>query len=575
MNPITKTIVVAALTLLVSLALPVLSPASRASDLLGIIGGESIDDATKKFNYRLNDTLAKFLTDIEVKSTDLLTKGTNSTSLITVHAGNEMAILAATVRSQFGDEVNKQIRYTSVELKPILIQLQRWQDSVGQLSDTLITLEDMLALDMEDKLPFGVHLAVRRIKGGLVIQNDPATYMIDLIGPNFGADPAGVTTTFDLRLNGVALDPPDRKPPFDAVFSIKKETIKDLFKQDQLVTIPLLITITRTEPRFLHVLGDKMQKLTLPYKISLLPEYAGKVTVTSEYLDFDWLPANNPIHSPTFTVSGEEARVGKVYGTSIPNAPINDRPKPGDMRIVRDSLDVKCIADIQPALQFPNGKTYPRLCIRSGTDDWNVFERGFVSPRYIGGGGDQGESYNSVNNDFFARFGFRLGRAWSGPIFGSKRDSPPFLESRCAENGHCTLMPEELFTRATATTMDVTACSRMEWKPVETGWEQQDTKVTVWIRRKIGAPGADDTCKLSTNATWAVSYKTLAYRAKPDLITSPEQAYPVYIGIPVPIGVLNRTGNVKAKLIFDPIVGKPVNRNIPDDINENFRSGSP
>jgi hypothetical protein len=81
----------------------------------------------------------------------------------------------------------------------------------------------------------------------------------------------------------------------------------------------------------------------------------------------------------------------------------------------------------------------------------------------------------------------------------------------------------------------------------------------------------DDTCQnVDENATWQMSYQTLAYTAKPGFSSS-NQTYAVYAGKPTSIDVMKRVGNVFATLSFEPTIGKPIKTTVPGDITANFR----
>jgi hypothetical protein len=545
---------------------------SGAKDLLGLIAGETISEAETKLRRDLDDTIGSFLSKADQTATQLLNKGTNSGSLLTIQAANQMAILSETMRSQFGDELGKKLASASLQARAMLIELQRWRDSVNELNDKLVSLEDLVALDLEDIIPFSEHLAIRRIRGGVFIKNDPSTYVISITGPHFGGDVAGVVTAFDVSLNDVKLGTPDLKPPIDAIFTVKEEVLRELFKDDQLVILPLTIHVKRSQPRFMHF-GWSTQEITLPYKVSLLPKYAGTVTITSEYPKYEWQSrgAINPI---TSTIRDDQAQAGYPMVSAVPNPALGAKPKPGDQKIDKGSLAVKCNPDMQPARQFPNAKIYPLSCIRSGSNPpWSVFEKGFVSTDWVGGGGDQPASYDSINNEFFRNFGFRISR--SPILFRPASGPPPYLENRCAENGRCALSPSELEAHSQPTSMDVSSCPIMEWNPNETNWDLQDTKVTVFIRKKIGAT-LDVVCQRGGNATWQLSYDVLQYGPKADLGKKIE-TYKVYAGEPVEIPVLKSEGSgaVHSAIALNPIIGPSLSGIIPADLSSNFRSSPP
>jgi len=88
---------------------------SGAKDLLGWIAGETIAEAEAKLKRDVDATLGSFLSETDRISTQFLNKGTNSGSLLTIQAANQMAVLSETARTQFGDELGKELGCVSTK----------------------------------------------------------------------------------------------------------------------------------------------------------------------------------------------------------------------------------------------------------------------------------------------------------------------------------------------------------------------------------------------------------------------------------------------------------------------------
>jgi hypothetical protein len=115
----------------------------------------------------------------------------------------------------------------------------------------------------------------------------------------------------------------------------------------------------------------------------------------------------------------------------------------------------------------------------------------------------------------------------------------------------------------------------MEWKPNETSWDLQDTKVVAFIRRKIGVT-VDDLCERGGNATWEMSYNVLQYVPKAEL-GKKVATYQVFAGRPIDIPVLKSegTGAVYSTITFDPVIGPPATSIMPAPLSSNFQGAAP
>jgi hypothetical protein len=265
--------------------------------------------------------------------------------LLTIQAGNEMTMVSQTIRTEFGNEMDKQVASVSAELKPLVVHLQRWEDSINSINDQLVGLVDLVSLDVQQLVPWATSFAVRRLNGGVFVQNDPDSYFLDIVGPNFGSDPSGVETNFEVTLNDQPVGLPERKAPIDAIFRIKKSDIETYFDRAKLVTLPLRIKVTRKESGGIFRLWrPNVQVAPYEYKVSLLPDLAGKITIVTSYPQYKW-QALVPAETQTKVVHYDTP-----ISVRVPSPAAAGVPEPGNMKIDRLSFKLACKADQSSAI---------------------------------------------------------------------------------------------------------------------------------------------------------------------------------------------------------------------------------
>ncbi|MDI4234163.1 hypothetical protein OZ411_15220 [Bradyrhizobium sp. Arg237L] len=510
------------------------------ADLLGLIGGKSIEDATKRLDEMINKTVKDFLRDLEALSNGLLDKGHTAGSLLTIQASNEMKVLIGTARAEFGNELDKQVNSASKELKAALIHLERWEMSQRELESSVVGLVDLVSLDLQNALPSRT-VGVRRLNGGVFVQNDPTSFYFDLVGLDFGSDPAGVQTAFTVTLNGQPLAPPERKAPINAIFRIPRSDMERLFQKDNIVVLPLNIRVARQEQKRLWGMfpwwGRDERVATYDYKVSLMPDLVGKVTITTRYPGYSW-QALRPAEHQSFTVRGDTL-VSSLVTLSVPKPALGGDPELGNMRIEESSFSLVCQKDDRPARQFPNGK------IRLASDE--IFRNGFVTARWRGAaGGDRNDSDNAMNAEMMANFGFTV------PL-------------TCAESEHCRISKDELLKRSVDATLDVSGCRHMRSEKPD--FRNNSSEVIVWVR---GTPVADIPGTY-VDARWQVSWQPLTWAQKPELIRGDPQVLSVYASFPLEFEIVDQPGGTTSDIRFEPTVGKPENVGVGSDITPNFR----
>jgi hypothetical protein len=491
------------------------------ADLLGLIGGKSIDDATTRLDAMINRMIKDFLRDLETLSNDLLNRGQTAGSLLTIQASNEMKMLIGTARAQFGNELDKQMSYASAELKSALIHLERWEMSQRELETAVVGLVDLISLDVQNVLPSRT-VGVRRLTGGVFVKTDPTSFYFDIVGLDFGSDPAGVQTTFAVSLNGNTLMPPERRAPITARFRVPRGDVESLFHEEAIVILPLNIRVVRRERKRLWGVfpwwGESELPATYDYQVSLMPDRAGRVIITTQYPDYSW-QALRPQERQTFTVQ-RETQVNSLVPLSVPNPALGGSPVPGNLKIDPDSFSLICIKDERPARKFPNDK------IRPATDE--IFRVGFYTTRWRGAaGGDRANSDNAMNDEMRANFGFTV------PL-------------TCAESEHCTISKDELIRRSVETTVDASGCRHMRVEgPV---FQNNGSEAIVWVKGnpEVDIPGT------YKDAHWQITWQPLTWAQKPDLIRGEPRVISVFASHALEFEIMDQPGGTTSSIRFEP-----------------------
>ena len=510
-----------------------------SDDLLGFVGGETIDKATDKINAMANKTLKDFLDDEDKRANKLLNSANNDGILLGIQAGNEMTMLTSTIRTEFANEMDQKLSSATKDLKDMLVHVQRWEDSTDKIAAKAADLEDLFAIDIQN-LPFdSVRLGVRRIHGGIFVENHPNSYKIDITGPDFGAEKSDASTTFNVTLNGKTLGDPQRIPPDHAIFNVSKDDLRGLFNKEKIVTLPLIINVKRKEAgpwfdifNWFRITKEVTQP---PYDVSLVPDYVGDLTVETQYPEYEWQ-----------SIRPAETKVVSVHtdtpiAISVPNPNLTGIPAPNNMKIDR-GLTIACKSNMQPARMFRNGKVWLA----------DELKDGFVSKDWVGGGGDKDASLNAINGEFDYYFGFKIGGLWN----------------RCAESEHCKLSRDELWANSVDTTKDTTGCPGI--KVAEVNWANNDSDVTIWVRRsgtleKLRKPPE------TANAPWEIVYQPRTYSPKPKLANAPTARFEVHASVPVQFDVVKEVGDTTTTLKFIPKCGTPETMVVPRDISGRFK----
>jgi hypothetical protein len=373
-------------------------------------------------------------------------------------------------------------------------------------------------------------LYVRRVYGGVFVQNKPNTFYVDLFGPNFGGGEegtAGVKLSFNVFLNGKPLPVSKFLPPYDAVFTVPAAEMEGLFDAAKIKELRLDVNVTRETSHWYNFFGlfPDVQAIHLPYYVSLLPKKVGTLTVSTQYPDFEW-KALQPVVPQTKVLQGP-ATLGPF---SAPTPVMKGIPDKGDTKIDPSSIVATCVPDMQNAYDFGKGR------ILSAKNP--VFKTGFRSANNCGSKGDRDAAIDSINRQFQGLFNLPL-------------------KQNCQEDSYGMLSVQELLDGSKPTKTDVSGCADMAADP-DIQWLPNGTGFSVLVKGTPIDPDArffDPKTTTVTDAKWKVSYQLLTYVAKEKLAEDSPQVMSVSESEPIKFEVMNHIGQTSTTLTFEPRFG--------------------
>jgi hypothetical protein len=94
---------------------------ASAKDVVGLLGGATFDQAASQLNGMLQTDLKTFLDGLDKTASKLLDHGTANASLLEIQASNSILNITSSVRSQFANEMDRQVSAVSTQVMPFLI----------------------------------------------------------------------------------------------------------------------------------------------------------------------------------------------------------------------------------------------------------------------------------------------------------------------------------------------------------------------------------------------------------------------------------------------------------------------
>lgn len=462
--------------------------ATAASILDKALSG-TVDDSIEKAKAALDQIaqqrIKQFLDGADEVSTDLIHKGANEGRLALVQAANEMQVAIGVARSQFGNELDRQMSNASAQLRPILVELQRWKAAETDIEKKAFELEDLVAMDL-GRLPFSPdYFGIRRLSGTAFLENATQVYRIGVTGDNFGAEIVGQKVALTATFDNVALDPPNLKAPEKAIFSVAASKVKDRFKVNEIVTVPLRITVTRVKEHWLFgSLHPTTTVLIHDVQVALLPDLAGDLVVETARPKNDWVPDSPAIQSRAISQDTDFA-----FPTLPPVAP--EGPSVGNQRY-EENVKADCSAIPQSAWKLHDGEVV--------LDSDPMFKDGWSTDFYVGE--PEGPDWGKADRIASAKFGW----------------TPGFANNRCSHGSHCHMSPEEIKAHSESITTSVGECDHM--RMVEKNFSANHSSAAITIRGKA-----------AHESLWTVTVPISTYK-ETEIGSDPQQVIPVYTSKP-------------------------------------------
>jgi hypothetical protein len=500
---------------------------AASTSVLDMVVGPKIDESIIKAGAALDqigkDRIDQFLRGMDDISTELLRSGANQGRLGLVQAGNEIQIAIGVARSQFGAEADRQISNASAQLRPILVELQRWRDAKDQIIASTLELEDLVAMDL-GRLPLSPdYFGIRRVTGTALLKGAAGTYRISVSGDNFGTEIVGQDVSVSAKLEDQELAAPEKKAPEKVFFNIPAAMVSGKFKEDSIATIPFQLTVTRIKNHW--IFGSLWPDKTVLHhniNLALLPTYVGKLTVKTERPKYAWVE-DNPV-----TIK-QPIAADTVFQFPNLNGEGPEGPLKGNQRYGADnSINATCSA-----------VTFNAWSLFSGEEilaDDPLFKDGWQTDFYVGE--PESPDWNKADDAARKRFGW----------------TPGFAINRCSKGNHCKLSADEIKKHSTPIIVQRDECNKM-WRAETTGAANR-SNVAVWIRGR-----ADH------NSLWSVTAPVSTYKQIGTIEDPKPKTYMVYAGKFLPIDIENAQDTVSLAT-FEPSNGGPQDGVLGQDISK-------
>ena len=284
-------------TVLIALAAGLLVPGTTSvagPTVLDLMTADASEVNAAKAQQALSAASAtridSFLGDMDKIAAELADKGAAEGRVAPVQAGNEIQLIVSAARAQFPQLMEHPIRGASAPLRKILVELQRWHEAKDQIAAGDAGVADVAAADLGDAPVGPDYFGVRRVAGNVIAEGEGANYGIVLSGADFGHALAGQTITISAKLDGEALPAPQLKAPDEVVFSIPASAVAGRFKPEQIVTVPLQITVNRVKTHWFWAQWWPAQSvINQEIKVALLPDLVGDLVVKVERPKSGWV----------------------------------------------------------------------------------------------------------------------------------------------------------------------------------------------------------------------------------------------------------------------------------------------
>lgn len=238
------------------------------------------------------------ISDAEASARNVEQDSERAGSALMAQGANKLDVLAQNIEAQLDADVSKQVRALSGENQKLLAQLEKMRQTVVDLKPFAFKLKDSTVLDLKD-LSGDTWFAkkhsywVQRVNGLTQILNPAgAEYEIAILGIGFGTDTDDRRTTLlGVHVDGKELKVRENRPGiYQSEIYFSNADLK--FDDRALRIVPLVISTGVSEKGRLSGWSTPMKR-ELRLWLSLMPRYAGSVTVDYSQPVNGWVPSSD------------------------------------------------------------------------------------------------------------------------------------------------------------------------------------------------------------------------------------------------------------------------------------------
>lgn len=210
-----------------------------------------------------------------------------------------VSVLAESARLAGNDVAGKSLDKMQGQEAQVFLQLKELVDAVTAGGDKIYSLQEVTNLDVSAQLsaiPFLKNqVYVSSVKGLSVKDWQTTSHPLTIVGTGLGPGESDAATEvlFTMHSSGKAVlpdGPPNRTQNYTNTYSFKKTTLRGDAPVTKITSIPIDVTMTRTQKR--RFLSDVVQKVKFPIVLTIYPEEAGGGIVNYDAPTFSYVIAD-------------------------------------------------------------------------------------------------------------------------------------------------------------------------------------------------------------------------------------------------------------------------------------------
>lgn len=505
-------------------SLLIVSPARAKVDFIGFLFGDSIEKALAiglgQLDKISEKRVSEVLKGIDGTASRTVSEGIAGGQLITVQAGNQLRVATESAALLFGAKLDEKVGELQGSYKELLAALIRLEQKVQSAGDKVIDFADLLSLDMEILAGrvLGIESAPLHLRG---IKNTIFTEKqrgpdrrVEIRGPFFGADPAGVSTTYELSFDGEDLGPgvtaTGLNSKHNRIITIPNRLIEKNVNLNKIVVKNIFTQIKREESKtfcrkFPFLFCSEQETISVKIPITILPKKIGTLTAKMERPEYHFVALEQP-HEEAVNI-----RASAPIQLLLPSKPSGYNIPIGFKKFVRNSVKIICQNNIQHFRRFrqhqPGGVELPANhdMFKNG---WTVKEVGpgkHSTGNNVDGPGTVSDIYSRIVRRMSPLIG-KLPLAASTPLhtLAVKKMWVRLSAGKVTQDDwyhySMTFTAQELINSSDKISKDLSGCPK---QTAGTPAWKNDTQFHIPINSTT-----------STSALWKVSAKVLEWRVK-------------------------------------------------------------